>query len=221
MTLAHGPLLVTNGLVFYVDGANSRSYPGSGATWYDLSGYGNHAALQNSPTYSNSNGGYLQFNGSNQHALMGTNGFSFGSDPGTLACWAATNTISGGYSWPISYGLDSTAASRSIGINNTTYVFAGYVSDITADGLVPLSTWFYMVGVYDGANASIYINGTLVSGPTALSWNTVSYTAQIGRQTNGSEYWNGNISIVQIYNRGLSASEILQNFNAQRGRYGV
>jgi hypothetical protein len=65
----------------------------------------------------------------------------------------------------------------------------------------------------------MYINGVLVSGPTPKSWNTVANNAQIGRQTSGIEYWNGNIGQVSIYNRALSAAEILQNYNATKGRF--
>jgi hypothetical protein len=67
----------------------------------------------------------------------------------------------------------------------------------------------------------MYINGILVSGPTAKSWNTVANNAQVGRQTNNSEYWNGNIAQVSIYNRALSATEITQNYNAQKNRFGL
>ena len=76
-----------------------------------------------------------------------------------------------------------------------------------------------MVGVYDGTNASMYINGVLVSGPTAKTWNTTANNAQIGRQTNGAQYWNGNIAQVQIYNKALTALEVKQNYNALKGRY--
>ena len=78
-----------------------------------------------------------------------------------------------------------------------------------------------MVGVYDGTNASMYINGVLVSGPTAKAWNTVANNAQVGRQTNGSEYWNGNIAQVSIYNKALTAAEVLQNYLALKGRFGL
>jgi hypothetical protein len=191
-----------------------------GTTWTDLSGRGNTGTLTNGPTYSSANGGYLVFNGSTQYAPIGTSAFPFGSSPGTLSGWVKTNTISGSWGWIISYGSYTNSQARFIGINNSTYYFGGIADDITASG-VPLNTWFNMVGVYDGTNASMYVNGSLVSGPTAKTWNTVANNSQIGRQVNSTEYWNGNIAQASIYNRALSASEIRQNFNALRGRYGI
>jgi len=212
--------VVTDGLVLALDAGVSRSYPGSGTSWTDLSGNGNTGTLTNGPTYNSSNGGSIVFDGVDDYSPIGTSGFPFGSSAGTLSGWARTNTISGSYSWIVSYGKGSPRQSRFIGINGAIYLFGGYGNDINASG-VPLNTWFNMVGVYDGTNASMYINGTLVSGPTARSWDTVANNAQIGRQTNGGEYWNGNIAQVSIYNRALTASEIQQNYNALRGRFGI
>ena len=191
-----------------------------GTIWTDLSGRGNTGTLTNGPTYSSANSGSIVFDGSNDYAPIGTSAFPFGSSPGTLSGWVKTNTISGSWGWIISYGSYTNSQARFIGINNSTYYFGGIADDITASG-VPLNTWFNMVGVYDGTNASMYVNGSLVSGPTAKTWNTVANNSQIGRQVNSTEYWNGNIAQVSIYNRALSAVEISQNFNALRGRYGI
>jgi hypothetical protein len=217
MGINYNPRTVTDGLVLALDAGNTKSYPGSGTTWTDLSGRGNTGTLTNGPTYSSSNGGSLIFDGTNDYSTTGTSGFSFGSSAGTLSAWAKTNTLSN-IGWIVSYGSPNASQSRFIGIFNTTYYFGGYGNDITASG-VPLNTWFNMVGVYDGTNASMYINGVLVSGPTAKTWNTVASNSQVGRQTNGGEYWNGNVAQVQIYNRALTAQEISQNYNALKSRY--
>jgi flagella basal body P-ring formation protein FlgA len=78
-----------------------------------------------------------------------------------------------------------------------------------------------MVATWDGSNASMYINGSLVSGPTARSWNTVSNASYVGAQTGGAEYWVGNIAQVLVYDRDLTAGEILQNFNVDKSRFGL
>lgn len=214
------PSIVLEGLVMYLDAGNPASYPGSGTTWTDLSGYGNNATLTNGPTYDSGNGGSIIFDGSDDYAPTTDNGFSFGSSPGTISCWAKSATILGSWSWIFAYGTPSLGASRFLGINGSDYYVGGYGADITASG-VPLNTWFNMVGVYDGTNASMYINGTLVSGPTPQSWNTVSSVSVVGRQTNNSEYWNGNIAQVLVYDRDLTAGEILQNFNVDKSRFGL
>jgi hypothetical protein len=220
MGVSYNPKIVSEGLVLCLDAGNTKSYPGSGATWTDLSKNSNTGTLTNGPTYNSSNGGSIVFDGTNDYAPIGTTGFPIGASAGTLCGWARTDTITGSYRWIISYGSSSTGQARIIGINNSTYVFGGYGDDITAAG-VPLNTWFNVVGVYNGTTASMYLNGILVSGPTAKTWNATTSSSQIGRQVNGNEYWDGNISQVMIYNKALSTTEIQQNFNALRGRFGL
>lgn len=199
--------------------ATTTSVKNRGTTWIDLTGRSNTATLTNGPGFDNANRGSIVFNGTNQYAPIGTTGFPFGSSAGTLSAWAKTNTTSG-YAWIISYGTSTTSQSRFIGRVGSTYYFGGYSDDITASGVVA-NTWFNMTGVYDGSNALLYINGVLVSGPTAKSWNTVANTAQLGRQTYPAEYWNGNIGQVLVYNRALTASEVLQNYNTNKFRFGI
>ena len=218
--IAYTGNIVRDGLVLLLDAAKKDSYPGSGTVWNDISGNGNNGTLTNGPLFNSDNNGNILFDGTNDYIPISTFNFPFESSAGTLSGWAKTNTITGSYRWIVSYGNAASGQSRFIGINGSTYFFGGYANDITALG-VPLSTWFNMVGVYNGTQAMLYVNGVLVSGPTAKSWNTVSNTAQLGRQTNALEYWNGNISNVQIYNRALSVAEVSQNFNALRGRYGI
>jgi hypothetical protein len=215
----------TGGTIEYLNGYTIHTFTTSGTftpyLWNDVSGNSNNGTLNNGVGFNSyQNGGSLTFDGTDDYAPIGTTGFSFGASAGTLSAWAKTNTISGGFSWIVSYGNPSTSQSRFIGIGNSTYYFGGYSDDITSSG-VPLNTWFNITGVFNGTNASMYINGILVSGPTAKSWNTVANNAQVGRQTNNSEYWNGNIAQVSIYNRALSATEITQNYNAQKNRFGL
>ena len=223
MALVHGaqePLGVRDGLVLYLDAANARSYPRTGNTWFDRSGNGNDGTFAGDVGYSGSNFGSLTFDGTDDYVPIGSTGFPFSSSAGTLSAWARTNTITGGFDFIVSYGGASTNVARFLGINSSTFFFGGYANDITASG-VPLNTWFNMAGVYTGTNALMYVNGVLVSGPTAKSWSTNSGNASVGRQTNGREYWNGNISQVSVYNRALTATEIAQNYNAFKGRYGL
>ena len=218
MPVAGGPDMITDGLVLCLDASDKNSYPGTGTTWLDVSGNGNNGTLTNGPTFNSENGGTIFFDGSNDYAPIGTTGLPIGTSAGTLYAWAKTNTISGGYSWIISYGNPNCNQSRFLGINGSTYYFGGYSDDVIVSG-VPLSTWFNMVGVWNGTQASLYLNGILIAGPTSKSWSTISNNAQLGRQTNGSEYWNGNIAQVSVYNRALTALEVLQNYNATKSRF--
>lgn len=189
----------------------------AGGGWADLTGNGNHGELFNG---TREGPGYLIFDGVNDYLSIGSSGFPFGSSAGTLAAWCRTNSLASGFKWIVSYGTAGTGQSRFLGVTGSTYYFGGYGDDITAT-TVPLNTWFNIVGVYNGTTASMYVNGQLVSGPTAKTWNTIAGNSQIGRQTNNGEYWSGDIAQVGVYNRALTANEVLQNFNALRGRFGI
>jgi hypothetical protein len=208
----------TSGLVLHLDAGNPASYPGSGTVWTDLSGYGNNATLTNGPTFNSANGGSILFDGSNDYAPTSTNGFPFGSAAGTISTWVKASQIDNNYRWVFAYGLDVLGASRFLGFNGSTYYFGGYGDDITAPGFSS-NTWVNLTGVYNGTTASMYVNGVLVAGATNKSWNTINNVSTVGRQTNGGEYFNGKIAQVLVYNRALSDTEILNNFNAVKSRF--
>lgn len=215
-----GPTIVTSGLVLHLDAGKTASYPGSGTTWTDLSGNGNNATLINGPTYDSGNGGSILFDGGDDYASTGTTGFPFGSSAGTLSGWAKTNTLSGNWAWIITYGTAWFSQGRILGRNGSTYYYGGYADDISVGG-IPINTWFHMTGVYTGTQASMYINGSLVSGPTSKSWNTISNVSYVGKSINSGEPWSGNIAQVLVYNRALTGSEILQNYDVDKARFGL
>ncbi len=216
MAVGYNPSIVSDGLVFFLDPANTRSYSGSGLTANGLVG-GYNGTLVNGVGFSSSNNGSFFFDGTNDYINLPTSNLPYGSVPRTICCWFLANSLSNG--WAISYGSPFASSSNFIGFYNGFINYGGYGDDIA--GPVPsLNTWYYVCGVYNGSVASLYINGSLYTS-SAKSWNTVQSTAQIGRQTNTGEFWNGNISQVKIYNRALTQQEILQNFNATRFRYGI
>jgi hypothetical protein len=216
--LGHSPSIVINGLVLALDAANPKSYPGSGTNWSDLIGSGNNGTLTNGSYYRSTSGGSIVFDGSDDNVSIGTNGFSFGSSPGTLSAWAATRDRTSTRTI-VSYGSSVTNQARFLGVGASNFYFSGYGSSISASG-ISTDTWFNMVGVYDGTNASMYVNGALVAGPTdRSSWNTIASNAGIGKNVSNTEYWQGDVAQVSVYNRALSAAEIQQNYNALKGRY--
>jgi hypothetical protein len=220
-TAASSLNIVTSGLVMHLDAGKPASYPGSGTTWTDLTGNGNDATLSNGPTYDSANGGRIIFDGSNDWGplLSARTGFSFGSSPGSVSGWGKTASTSG-IQWIFSYGNPANGQARFVGIVNNTYYAGGYNDDLTASGVVA-DTWFNICETYDGTYARLYINGSLVTGPTAKSWNTIDSYANVGAQAGGSDYWYGSIAQVLVYNTALSDSEVLQNFNALKARFGL
>ena len=90
MGLAHSPRIVTEGLVLALDAGNTKSYPGSGTTWTDLSGKGNNGSLtsMNGNNYNSANGGYLDFDGSIDQINCGSSDdFAFGTGDFTIEFW--------------------------------------------------------------------------------------------------------------------------------------
>jgi len=130
-----------------------------------------------------------------------------------------TDTLSGVH-WIFAYGNPSNSLARFVGIVNDTYYIGGYNDDLTASGVVA-DTWFNICGTYDGTNARLYVNGSLLAGPTAKSWNTIDSYANVGAQTGGGDWWDGSVAQVLVYNMVLSDGEVLQNFNALKGRFGL
>ena len=212
------PGIVTDGLVLWLDASNKPSYPGSGTTWTDLSGNNNNGTLTNGPTYSSSNGGSIFFDGWNDYVnfpytlLSGTGNFTVSiwlkSFAGTFA-----GTLFGNYpagNLQIFYGTYAIG----MWLNNST-LYLTNSSEFTTN-------FTQIVALRKNTNETeFYINGLLAK--TGSSSSTIGSVNdfRMGTNTVGSEQFAGNISLVSAYNRALSAGEVLQNFNAQKARFGL
>jgi len=235
------PYINTNGLVLHLDAGNTASYPGSGSTWTDLSGYGNNATLTNGPTYSTDGGGSIYFDGTNDYAPIGTSGFPFGSSAGSLSAWVATRSLlENNYQWMITYGTPSPGRARFIGVIDFPdgyypndlglLIGGGYAGGPCGPGSIGCDnnftlykipdTWYNITATYDGLYSRLYFNGVLIS-TYRVDWNTLSNNAQLARQVNGSEFMRGYIAAVYNYNRALSDKEVFQNYNALKSRFGL
>jgi hypothetical protein len=199
----------------------------TGGGWVDLSGSGNNGELANGPTYSSSNGGSLIFDGSNDFVLLSSN-TTFGNNT-TWEAWIYSTGDVSSYNMFMGrflpyfgfFGGNSLYFSNNIGGSQRTIQTATNLS---------YNTWYHatFTAFYDGANTTmkIYTNGVETATGT-WSGTQVNYSNpfMIGDGNNGSNgTWypfQGRISNVKIYNRTLSTSEIQQNFNALRGRFGI
>jgi hypothetical protein len=209
------------GLIFDVNVSNPFSYNGAsnntGANLSDISGNGYVGTLSNAPSYNVQNGiKSLSFNGSNNYITYPTAGLPYGASARTISIWLNPSSLSN--AWAISYGNATATQSNFIGVYSGVINYGGYSNDVS--GPAPsINTWYHVVGIYDGTTAYMYINGYLYTS-LARTWNTVANNFQLGRQTNGGEYWNGKIGEAQIYNRALSATEIVALYNSTKGAYG-
>jgi hypothetical protein len=233
MALSRGPKIVTSGLVLALDAADKNSYPGTGTTWTDLSGNANVGTLINSPTFSNSNGGCIVFDGIDDYVTIPYSS-TWVTTSATYEIWIkkASAGVSGEFlSRGISDGSDQPRFY--IYANNDVYFdWSNNGTDIYVQGPTPTfnsTGWNQIVGVaVPGVQLKVYINATLMSvtasGAGGITSNPLYITSQpliIGGVTWIPRYFNGNISIVKLYNRELSATEVLQNYNAQKTRFGL
>lgn len=233
MAFYRGPNVVTDGLVLALDAANTKSYPGSGTTWRDISGNGNNGTLTNGPTFSSDNGGSIVFDNVNDYVNLGTPSTLAGLQvPLTISLWAKIPTTD---SYDVLYSAyGSTINSRlysMLRLDSGTFRYFTSTSNGSFQQygtLVPLTNiWnFYAVtvsGTLSSASLTMYLNKLSQSFSLSALSTTPDLTVpiRIGANGNGTEPWNGNIAICSVYNRSLSASEILQNYNAQKSRFGL
>jgi len=235
VALAHSPKIVTDGLVLCLDAGNTKSYPGSGTTWSDLSGNGNNGSLVNmdGANLDSANGGSLTFDGSNEQVSLGS--LKLNTAAGTISFWVkldvnVTPSFTGNMR-PFGSDTDFEMRWGPSGEGGNLWFDLGYSF---SDGAKPTTKnnwnsnqWYNIVAVWD-ANASTsawYIDGVLDSssnvGVSAATLTALSGNLLIGSSGGIAGYLDGNISQFSAYNRALSASEVKQNFNALRGRFGL
>ena len=222
MAFAYSPKIVTDGLVFALDAANKKSYPGSGTTWSDLSGNGNNGTLVNGPTFDSGNGGSIVFDGTNDYiSTQLTCGTTF-----TWSVWFNTDVVSSGYRNIIA--IPSPNYMLMLLDDNTTSM--GFW---TPDGLgggslnmdsISSNTWYNAVFVREGNSITngykTYLNGVFKGQANTGTWSSSDYV-WLGGRSGISQYLNGNISNVQIYTKALSSTEVTQNYNALKSRFGL
>ncbi len=218
-------------LVYLNSGINS-SYSGSGSVWYDLEGVSNNATLVNTPTYSSNFQGILSFDDtSSEYATIPNLG---DLNQWTVEVWfRISKSLTGKVSSLVTnqYNL-ATKLNFSVGTNNAPSSYnlvVGFFNGAwrNTTGFVPsLNTWYQVVGTYDGSVLRQYVNGTASGG-------TLNYagTPQSGGEVRLMRRWDdtvssgnliaGDLAIVKIYNQALSASDVLQNFNGYKSRFGL
>ena len=215
-----GPFSIPDGLIYHIDPANPKSYIGTGTTIYDLSGNGNTSYFTNGALYQNYQKGVVVVDGNNDYIL--TPVFNLTS-PVTVSAWvkniAGDGSIFGAYGTGIGYGNGENIFSfgnKYVTIQGNNFGFKTfYFSDLN------LNTWQNLVMTRDASNnMRVYLNG-IGSTTGAISYSNTLQMNQIGRYSNFTNQYNakGSIGEVKIYNRALSASEVLQNYNASKKRY--
>jgi hypothetical protein len=228
--------IVTNGLIMYLDAGKSDSYPREGTTWRDISG-SNNGTLVNGPAFTPANGGSIAFDGVNDYATLPINVSSFvgGLSSITLNVWSRKNLGSGVRRTVmdipmttevtkifLEYQTDNTI--RFGGRSQPSDAFQSKITTLS----YPNDNWVLITGIINLAanDIKIYVNGVEQTTTGTPNFSQTTFSSSTGNNptiaaisSNQSLVFNGNIAAVQLYNRALSETEILQNYNATKDRY--
>jgi hypothetical protein len=229
--------IITSGLTFCVDAGFTPSYPTSGTTWYNVSQNQYNGTLVNGPTFNSSNGGSIVFNGSNNYVTFGNQNLGLDLISKSFSAWVYLGSTLNNPTSVIDKQFDNSPPSNNyggwgfwIGSDRKLWWWNMPNQDIRDSGstTVGINVWCNVAVTYNASTktASFYINGTLNSSTSnsnivEQSSGTQSLGISVARlgQANQSGYLNGSIANVLAYNRVLSASEVLQNYNAQFNRF--
>jgi hypothetical protein len=240
--------IVTDGLVFNLDVGFTPSYPRSGTTWYDISLSGNSGTLVNGPTFNSSNSGSIIFDGTNEYTdleSIRTQILSYNSSITFDITFKMLNWVNSFYNgiWVLGRQPDPGAGRQSFllvyigGGGDSAEKFVVQFGEsngnagisVVSSSTIQTDTIYNFTCTYKNGDIKLYQNGALVdnkSNTTSTIYTTNQNKFFIGgdaRYSPGTagRYFNGNVYNTKLYNRVLSASEVLQNFNAQKGRFGL
>jgi hypothetical protein len=222
MSIAYNTSIVQSGLVFYFDSQNTKSYSGSGASASGLASNPATGTLSN-VTYAADKS--FSFNGASSIITV-PNDTALDTQTPTVEVWVKTGATTQNGFWFEKGTVNSQYALFQEGAVIQWRLGAlGDLSTTTAT-YMNTSSWYQVVATYTSGDRRLYINGTQVNSNTTtgvLGVNTAGMSVgAYGGATGGhAYYYTGNIAIVRVYNRVLTAAEVYQNFTAHRGRFGI
>ncbi len=224
MGTKYNPTVVRNGLALYLDAANPRSYSGSGNTWYNIIS-GAIGGTMVGVGYSTFNGGYFNFTGSEYMTFASTPPVAQSTLSSTVEIVAYRNNLS---VFGVMFGGGAEATNQSFWFGNrngsSNFMMAYFANDLDATTSTTNVAWNHYVATYDNATGrrATYYNGALLAQNVSGVTNTSASVFMIGALNvlgTPSYHFNGRIAFVKIYNRALTAAEVLQNYNATKARY--
>ena len=219
---------IQDGLVLYLDAGDLSSYPGSGETWTDLSGNGNNGTLENGVGYDSANGGFLSFDGVDDYVNLGA---FFTYQEFTISLWVYPGSTQVQYAdiFDNNHTDFRNFVLQQNDLDTNQYAFGTQDASgvISASGTLTLAAniWTHLSFTFSPSTRVIaYINGAFHSQGALAGGRNILYQSQtlsIARWSAGGRHWNGRMGNFMAYNRVLTASEVQQNFNATRSRFGI
>ena len=227
--------IVADGLVFNMDAANRASYPRTGTIATDTID-NTTCTLQSSGMFETNNSGVFNFDGIDSDILSSTNGPNLSKV--SLSAWFKRNGNQNNYNGV--FGIRNSGGAPHYGISwdiafqsspSSTQKIQWRVSNgssayklINSNSAISDNTWTNIIGIMDGTSVLMYVNGVLQTETETFSGTllTPSTPITIGKQGYyDNHYFKGNIGPCHIYNRALPANEVLHNYNALKGRFGL
>jgi hypothetical protein len=235
MAFNYSPKIIQDGLVLYLDAANTKSYPTTGTTWTDLSRSSNNGTLINGPTFNSGNGGSIVFDGSNDFAAINSvinTGQNF-----SVFAWVYLGNINirnavfgNGYPYQSTRGWLFATATGYGGLTDSFFISIGQDQRYAtaANNTLDRNKWNYIGVTVSGGGTSIklYKNGletqyrSRIQGAFTITY-TFNESSVARRYSTTPEVFNGNIAQTKIYTKTLTDTEISQNFNATKTRFGL
>jgi Concanavalin A-like lectin/glucanases superfamily len=221
------PNIVQDGLVLWLDANDSRSYPGTGNTWYDLSPSNNNGTLQDGVAF---NSGLMQFDGSSGYVNFGS--YTPANESFTLEMvfdWGRYNSANVDFLFSGNFEQLELHIGGDTGVNGLRFIPAGnggtpyYLDETNIVSGGPNHLTF--VWDADSSTAYLYKNGAIDTSSFLHGSSIKTLQAlNIGRRSDGrygNDYFQGDVYITRLYNRALNSTEVAQNFNVSRSRFGL
>lgn len=222
MSVFAGPEVSGDGLVIALDSSNLKSYPGSGNTWFDMSGKGNHCSFNVLPTFANN---IFTFDGTSHFGTITNNAsLNFSAEQSVTMILRHSFTTGRRNPWNQAYGGYGTWTHETGDTMNYYYGDAG-VNSVPYTAISSTATarnvWNVMTVVRDITKILWYINGVEVAYQANPYSDLTATTPNITLGNGYAGYWQGDMASVYAYTKALTPSEVKRNFNALRGRFGI
>jgi hypothetical protein len=215
------PAIVTDGLVLNLDAGFTPSYPTTGSTWYDLSGNAYNGTLINNPAFTSANSGLIVWDGADDYCDTGKTATQLGFYDAnyTMEAWVYPTSLTNDRTM---FGTDGTGFREGLHLvfRGGTIYQGHYASDFSA-GTVTVNNWYQIVYTYNASNGACQIFKNNVSQGTGTISSFIGTTNILIARWTGTYNFQGNGGIYRIYNRVLSSSEISQNYNSTKSRFGL
>lgn len=215
------PNIVTDGLVFYVDAANTKSYVSGSTTWADIVA-GNNVTLINGPIFTSANSGGIIYDGTNDYSAAGTSETFNITGNLTVCAWVRPT---GSFSTQGNIvSKNGNAGYRMRFQSNGTFWIYANGNTITSPLSYSLNNWYHTTAAFTSSGLRMYINGNLLnsnSTPFNPSYSIPSNFYIGAVNATGGELFRGTVSMVNLYNRALNINEVRQNYNSTKTRFGL